>query len=110
MSAADNDTVVLNDNHTKALEFLTAVEMLAEPSPVNVAEMLGTTVTAFRRIPKMCFDYFGVRVLKGTVSGQRKQIFMVVDWGFINKEAVTAFYSTRLTAVAKTKNLPLKAG
>ena len=108
MSAADTDDIVLNDNHTKALEFLTAVQMLSEPSPANVAAVLDTSVTAFRRIPKMCFDYFGVRVLKGTVSGQRKQIFMVVDWGFINKEAVCAFYSPNLTQTARAKGIALK--
>lgn len=109
MSTTDTDSISLNENHTKALLFLTAVQMLAEPSPANVAAALDCDVTAFRRIPKMCFDYFGVRVLKGTVTGQRKQIFMVMGWGIIDKEAVVAFFGPKLKERAEAKNLPLKA-
>lgn len=106
---SDTDSILLNENHTKALLFLTAVELLAEPSPANVAAVLDTDATAFRRIPKMCFDYFGVRVLKGTVSGQRKQIFMVMGWGIIDKDAVTKFFGPRLIESAKKHGLQLKS-
>lgn len=108
MSAKDTDSISLNENHTKALLFLTAVQMLAEPSPANVAAALDTDATAFRRIPKMCFDYFGVRVLKGTVTGQRKQIFMVMGWGIIDKDAAVKFFGPRVAESASKHGLALK--